>query len=235
MRSEKRIFDALVRFVAEEAQNSPYLLVPISGGSDGALSLKICQEACPRKTIAIHAGNDLLCRDWFESICPLEIIPTPPNLPAYGSKYYRDQKTYGVEEQRWAHFLARSIQLKGRLIGNRNRNEDLLGNYSLASMWANLLPIVNVWKSDVMSICQYVGVPKEILAKSLRPDPDCGRPAELAAIPFHRIETYLKSKIGEKFDKNELSQLSRPEKDYLYALMRRNEFKSKLPIRGPKL
>lgn len=232
MKSWKRFFEVLVRFVHDETINSPFLLIPISGGTDGALSLKICHEAYPLKTIAIHAGKDLLCRDWFESLCQVEIIRPPISLPVYDFNYR--YQTYGIEEQRWAHFLARSIQLKGRLVGNRNRTEDLLGNYSLASTVANLLPIVNVWKTEVMELCQYVGVPQEILDSSLQPDVDCGRPAELAAIPFIKVEEFLKLKTGQTTEVNFSLLLSPQEFNYLESVYVRNEFKQKLPIRGPR-
>ena len=221
MKTERRIFKTIVQFIYNETKNAPHLLVPISGGSDGAATVKICNEACPEKTIAIHAGHELLSRDWFESICPVEFIETPG-------------KAEDAEEMRWGYFLARSLRLKGRLIGNRNRLEDLLGNYSLASCVANLLPIVNLWKSEVMDICEYIGVPEEIRASSLRPDPDCGRPPELAAIPFKTIETFLKFQIGEAELEDVSSILDRPEFTYLVDMYQHNAFTRDLPIRGPR-
>ncbi len=221
MRTEGRIFEALVKFVYNETKEAPYLLDPISGGTDGALTLKICHEAWPEKTKAIHAGHNLPCRDWFESVSSIEYVEIPG-------------QPEDAEEMRWACFLARSLRLKGRLIGNRNRLEDLLGNYSLASRVANLLPIVNLWKSEVMRICQYLGVPEEILVSSRSPDPDCGRPPELAAIPFTTIEAFLKFQIGEISYVEVSSMLTLPEFKYLMDMFQRNAFKRDLPIRGPK-
>ncbi len=221
MKTERRMFEAIVQFVYNETKKSPHLLIPISGGSDGAVTVKICKEACPEKTIAIHAGHNLLCRDWFESICPVEFIETPG-------------RPEDAEEMRWGCFLARSLRLKGRLIGNRNRTEDLLGNYSLASCAANLLPIVNLWKSEVMDICEYIGVPEEILASSLKPDPDCGRPPELAAISFETIEKFLKFQIEEAELEDVSTLLDQPEFTYLLEMFKRNAFKRCLPVRGPR-
>lgn len=225
MNKLERKLNRLLNSIEKDAAEANRLLVPVSGGSDSALVFWACHNALPRKTVGVHVGLKVRCTRWFESIGTVDCV-------------LADAKRARDEEVRWADFLTRSLRLKGWLVGSRNQTEDLLGTYSLASRVATYLPLVNTWKTDVMDLCRFVGVPEEILASSLKADPDCGRPSELVAIPYRRIDAFLRSTLDQKTskaDKYELGFLSRPDSDYLYDLMRRNEFKKTLPIRGPRL
>ncbi|HTK04846.1 MAG TPA: hypothetical protein VL500_04640 [Candidatus Eisenbacteria bacterium] len=209
----------IVQAIRNAAAGANGLLVPVSGGSDSALCFWLCSQAFPRKTVAVHAGSSLREEAWFRATGPLELVDTP------GEHLER-------EEMRWARFLAAALAGSAWLVGSRNRTEDELGTYSLASRVATYLPIVGVWKSDVQRLCVEAGVPASIIASSLRADPDCGRPSELAEIPFEDIETLLRVRAGEMPDAS-LSRLSPAQRDYLDAILARNAFKKRLPTRGP--
>lgn len=208
----------LIDQIQQTAAGANGLLVPVSGGSDSALNFWLCAQAFPERTLAVHAGENLRCHEWFNSVGKLVLINTPGR--------YTER-----EEIRWGRFMAMSLNKSAWLVGSRNRTEDMLGTYSLASRLATYLPLVNVWKSEVMELCQAIGVPKEIIASSLRADPDCGRPPELAEIPFAKIEAVLRSQISG--DQSEaLATVSPQEASYLETLINRNAFKKTLPIRG---
>ncbi|MEY4744602.1 MAG: Caulobacter phage CcrColossus [Candidatus Parcubacteria bacterium] len=210
--------EALVDAIRDDAADAVGLLVPVSGGSDSALAFWLCTQAFPEKTVAVHAGRALRGRPWFERTGRIEFTDVP------GGDGER-------EEMRWARFLAMGLSRRAWLVGSRNRTEDALGTYSLASRVATFLPVVGVWKSDVQRLCAQVGVPAEIIASSLKADPECGRPAELAEIPFGLIETFLRVRSGA-LPHEALSALSAPQIAYLDGILRRNAFKSRLPIRG---
>ena len=209
----------LIDDIRETAADAEALLVPVSGGSDSGLCFWLCCQAFPEKTSGVHAGTELRARGWFESAGRIELIGFD------GAE---------KEELRWARFLALNLERRAWLVGSRNRTEDLLGTYSLASRLATYLPIVNVWKSRVMELCRAAGVPDEIIASSYQADPACGRPAELAAIPYGKIETLLKFTLGQG-SYRDLEELSRAEIVYLDALRQRNAFKMKLPVLGRPL
>lgn len=213
MEPQARI-DALVEWIREKAAIARGLLVPVSGGSDSALAFWLCARAFPDRTLAVHAGTPttLRCRYWFSSIGSIGFETV--------SNEYRD------EEARWARFLSDSLERGWWLVGCRNRTEDALGTYSLASRAATFLPIVGVWKSDVMRMCEALGVPEEIMASSRRADPDCGRPEEMAEIPFELIDAFLTG---------DASGLTDAQRAYLTQVVERNAFKRTLPIRGPQL
>ncbi len=211
--------DALTGWIRTTSAGAKKLLVPVSGGSDSALCFRLCMEAAPEKTVGIHAGERLRCREWFDRISPVEIVDVPGLYPER-------------EEMRWGRFLSTSLMMGAWLVGSRNRTEDALGTYSLASRVATYLPLVGVWKSEVMALCRFVGVPDEIIASSYRADPNCGRPKELAEIPHALIETFLRARAGEAAD---LSALSPEQIAYLDRILNFNAFKKTLPLRGPRL
>lgn len=106
----------------------------------------------------------------------------------------------------------------------------MLGTYSLASRVATYLPLAGLWKSEVMALCEAAGVPREITDSSRRPDPDCGRPPEMAAIPFELVDRFLQVKVGER-PEEDLGAVGADQLGYLESTYRRNQFKKDLPLR----
>lgn len=198
-------------------------LVPVSGGSDSALCFWLCARALPRgRAIAAYVGRDLRCRTWFESLGPLHCFPDPP--PAAPIE---------PEALRWAMIASHSRAVRGWIVGSRNRTEDVLGTYSLAGRVATYLPLVGLWKSEVMELCATVGVPEEITRASHRADPDCGRPQTMADIPFAEVDLFLSVRTGER-PESDLAKLDPNKLDYLTSVLRRNQFKRDLPLRAPR-
>jgi NH3-dependent NAD+ synthetase len=218
MKRARRQADRLVDWIRKRAADAKALHVPVSGGSDSALGLLLCARAFPDKTVGVHVGRSLRRADWFADVADLMTIEPARAFPAR-------------EEHRWAHVLEMSLAHGAWLVGCRNRTEDMLDTYSLASRVATFLPLVGVWKSDVMRMCESLGVPEEITASSRRADPDCGRPPELAEIPFEKIDAFLDPNRSPGL----LRSLTSAERSYLQRLQNRNAFKRTLPIRGPNL
>lgn len=215
MNHGKRL-DDLIDFVALSTTRAKGLLIPISGGSDSALAFWILNQACSQKSLGIFCGQDLRCKDWFAKTGSIRLVEQPTFLS--------DKET-----ARWALFHDLSLQENRWLVGTRNRSEDVFGTFSLASRIATFLPIVGVWKSDVMKLCKYVGVPTEITESSRRADPDCGRPAELAEIPLERIDIFLKAKLKLR----SMRGLTRAQITYLEHVFEANNFRHGLPVKGP--
>lgn len=214
-----RVHD-LTSWIYAHAAGAQGLLVPVSGGSDSALGFWACMRAFPDKTFGIHAGSRATLRrsDWFRSVGPVRFVRTPGDHDAR-------------EEMRWASFLATSLKNRWWLVGCRNRTEQELGTYSLASRVMTFAPLIGTYKSDVMRMCEAIGVPEEIMASSRRADPDCGRPAEMAEIPFELIDAFLAPSRHPGL----AGELTAAQSDYLQGVMNRNDFKRGLPVRGPNL
>lgn len=215
MNQQKRLND-LIGFAAKATARAKGLLVPVSGGSDSALAFWILNQACKDKVVGVFCGQDLRCKEWFESTGSMRVVEQPTFL--------KDKET-----ARWALFHDLSLRENRWLVGTRNRSEDVFGTFSLASRIATFLPIVGVWKSDVMKLCEIVGIPAEITKSSRRADPDCGRPSELAEIPLERIDIFLKSKLGIR----SMRGLTRAQITYLEHVFEANNFRHGLPVKGP--
>jgi NH3-dependent NAD+ synthetase len=196
-------------------------LVPVSGGSDSALCFWLCTRALPPgRAVAVFAGTSLRCREWFESLGPVRLRPAPPPDAHPEAARWADMLTLCLAERRW-------------LVGTRNRTEDVLGTFSLASRVATYLPLAGLWKTEVMELAKAVGVPAEVLASSRRADPECGRPKEMAEIPFEVVDVFLRVRVGERPD-SDLAGLPAGAVAYLDSIYRRNRFKVGLPLRGPQ-
>ncbi len=192
-------------------------LVPVSGGSDSALGFWLCAQALPPgRAIGAFVGTGLRCRSWFEQIGPVRLLPEPA-------------VTSHIETTRWALMLSLSLEVRGWLVGTRNRTEDVFGTYSLASRVATLLPLAGLWKSEVMELARSVGVPDEILESSGRADPGCGRPQAMADIPFATVDRFLQVRQGER-GASELESIAPTTLEYLDSVYRRNRFKQALPL-----
>lgn len=222
MENPEACLQALVGWIRRttDFENGRGVLVPISGGSDSALCFRLCALALPRERVfGAYVGAHLRCRAWFEEVGTVRLLAAPE-----GSAH--------IEAQRWAMMLSQSLEVRGWLVGTRNRTEETLGTYSLASRMATYLPLANLWKSEVMELAEYAGVPEEVLQSSRRADPACGRPQEIADIPFEMVDRFLQVQVGER-PPDDLTAIPTAVQEYLYRLYRRNRFKVHLPLRPP--
>jgi NH3-dependent NAD+ synthetase len=168
----------------------------------------------------VYFGETLLARGWFEGLGPVEINPPPPGSPKQR------------EVRRWMGLVELSLERRCWLVGSRNRTEEVFGTYSIASRVTGCLPLAGLWKSEVMELCQQVGVPTEVMASSRRADPNCGRPQELAEIGLELIDHFLRVREGE-LPEGALASLSDAQIRYLESVHVQNRFKRGLPARPP--
>lgn len=208
----------LIGWIRETAAPARGLLVPVSGGTDSALTFWLCAQAYPEKLMAVHVGTDLPHAAWFRIHGRVERLPDVAGEDDIG---------------RWARFLRLSIAGDRWLVGSRNRTEHELGQFSLASRLASYLPIAGLWKSEVLAACRQIGAPDAMIARSLEADPDCGRPAELSAIPYETTEAFLREKNGEAPPGS--APLDAGQRAYLEGTLRGDAFKPRLPTCGPRL
>jgi NH3-dependent NAD+ synthetase len=200
------------------------VVVSVSGGSDSALCFWLCAKALPPgRAIAVHFGDHLRCQPWFEALGPVHLLPAPAGVAGKDA-----------EALRWAAALSHARTMRGWLVGSRNRTEEVLGTYSLASRLATCLPLAGLWKSDVMALCAEpaVAVPTEIMESSQRADPACERPREIADIPFADVDRLLQVELSER-PPTDLATLSPACITYLGGVLQRNRFKRDLPLKPP--
>ncbi len=213
---------ALTDWVRTSAARAHGLLVPISGGSDSAVAFHILNQVYPEKTVGVFIGKDLRARDWFCKTGNLRFIDDLGIKPEH-AEVERNAicQRLSLSENRW-------------LVGTRNRTENVFGTFSLASRVATYLPIVGVWKTDIMALCKVIGVPEEVTASSRRADPNCGRPQALAEIPLESVDVFLKVRTGI-LDISALAALTAAQVEYLDQAFTANRFRTLLPTLGPNL
>jgi NH3-dependent NAD+ synthetase len=61
------------------------------------------------------------------------------------------------------------------VVGTRNATEEALKSYSNISALASVQPLRNLWKSEILKICEHLHVPQEALTRSRVADCKCGR------------------------------------------------------------
>lgn len=216
--------NAIVDWLYREIPKDLKILVPVSGGSDSALCFWLCSQAFPNKTQGVYIGKPehLRAEEWFRKTGPMCI--ESPLIP--------DLDPTQAEIMRWAHFQILANLTKKVLVGSRNRTEHTLGTYSLASRVATHLPIVGLWKSEVLEMCEHIGVPQEIITASSLPDVDCGRTPELAVIPVDLVDYICKTMVGD-IHHSRRDILTGNQGKYLYKIYVKNKFKQLLPKHGP--
>lgn len=212
----QKTIEKLVAWIRTNTPAGAKVLIPVSGGSDSALAFWLYAQAVPGRVKAVYCGANLRAKEWFE---------------ATGDVLYSDlaiENGKNAEIERWAHFLTLAIQENRILVGSRNRTEDTLGTFSHASKVCMHLPLAGTWKSEVMALCEFVGVPAEIIASSRQADPACGRPKRMADIPFGLVDAFLQNKQGAKIPlRADASQLTYLEKTYAA-----NAYKKQLPLKN---
>lgn len=222
--SEQQTLDTLISWVQGTVPKDIDLLVPISGGTDSALCFFICSQAVPEKTCAVYAGQELPYREWFERIGSVQHLSIDTPKTALG---------WQVEIERWAAFMSMAINENRMLVGSRNRTEQILGTYSMASRVAWFYPVIGLWKNDVMRLCEYIGVPENVISSSSQADPACGRPQALAQIPHMLVDAFAKQRLRN--NSPDVGDLEQGQTEYLEKIYTRNMFKQQLPHEGPMI
>lgn len=209
----------LVDWIRKSVPENLGVIIPVSGGTDSALTFWLYNQIIPEHTVGIFFGTELRSREWFESVGTVRqvTLSVSENDP---------------ETARWLYALNVAIKETRILIGTRNKTEHYLGAYSNASRLAYHLPLVGVWKTTILGLCEYIGVPAGVIQSSREADPVCGRPDELAKIPFDAVDLFLSEKISGLPSNNGLT-----EEHFLYleGLYDRNKFKTLFPVLGPTI
>jgi NH3-dependent NAD+ synthetase len=220
MADHQKTVDALLAWIQQTTPDNARVLVPVSGGSDSALCFWLYNKALPGRVEGVCIGASLRAQQWFEQTGTVRFISLDTTGP-------------NPEIQRWSQLLTLSIQENLILAGSRNRTEDILGTFSHASRVCSALPLAGTWKSQVMELCAFIGLPEEILQSSRQADPQCGRPKRMSDIAFQTVDAFLQAKLANQG----LSTFpgSPDQLAYLEEVYARNAYKQHLPYKGVQI
>lgn len=113
---------------------------------------------------------------------------------------------YNDDYQRWAALFRASLNGALRteplpegenywVVGTRNATEKALGAYSNVSGAVSLQPLLPLWKSEILQLCAWLGVPRQAIEKSRQVDCDCGR-FDIAANNIEAVDFVLMARQG---------------------------------------
>ncbi|MBI1326019.1 MAG: hypothetical protein GC136_00075 [Alphaproteobacteria bacterium] len=219
-------FNILVAWVEErmktlQAPGTPGILVGISG-TDSIITFLVCAKALENigradKMVGLNfehtlkneidmAGTATCIKDTFNWVAH-DILPWLQQKAPQAQIEIDSSLEQSDEDMRWALLRKRTKQglnprqgLAGGdyliLAGSRNDTEETLGLYSQSSKCADILPIINLSKTQVLDLCAWLGVPQIAIDKSREVDCDCGR-FETQANYMRELDLYIKFKRGE--------------------------------------
>ncbi len=244
-----RAFDALVQWFQDKLQQgAPGFLVGLSG-TDSLVTFLAAAQACekagkPSRALGVHfaPSEDFLYDHpeaephlWFhDTIIPWLRKKTNAEIIVDTSIDWR------CDGQRWGYLMDLSVVTYDRkrmmrlpedqywVVGTRNRTEDVLFNYSNASMAVSLQPIIHLWKNEILKISEYLRVPQLAIDKSCETDCICGR-LSLPARHIPEVDALLMVRCGELDDANINSVLSQPLTKFIAAQIAKAKFKQNLP------
>jgi len=205
-------------------RNCPGLIVGLSG-TDSILTFLICAEALKRvgkqdRLMGVHFGGLWPATDMTEMNANLALERSPsfryfgrlimPWLSGWAPKATLTiDNTPGVKDDdymRWASLFRRALNGADArdalepgsnywVVGTRNATEDVLGTYSVLSTPVSVQPIIQLWKSDVLTLCRHLGVPQIAIDNSRQVDCDCGR-FDLAADHIEDVDDIIRARVG---------------------------------------
>ena len=171
----KQVSQKIVKFIKQHAGNKPVIL-GLSGGIDSALVAYLAVKALGSKKVHTlimpsdtNSSDDLrlaklVCKKL--KLSPISYLLSPI-LNSYQKILRLDnQKTIGNLKARIRMSLlyARANELNALVLGTGNKSEIMIGYFTkYGDGGTDVLPIGNLYKTDVKQLAKYLEIPQEII------------------------------------------------------------------------
>lgn len=219
------LFEELVSWIASliKDRRCPGIIIGISGTDSIVTALAYARAfstvGMPDRVLGIHFGKPfppanrtdaqiaaILSASPSYRAAPRLVIPWLSDQ-APGASFLTDSSEDITDDHaRWAAIFRASLNgadlrepLKSKgtywVTGTRNATEQALGTFSNMSSAASVEPVVRLWKTDILRICEWLGVPGEVISGSRQVDCDCGR-FDLAADHIEEIDLILAARAA---------------------------------------
>lgn len=251
-----KTLDALVDWIHDEVivkQGAPGLLVGLSG-TDSLVAFFVAARALAKagkshRLMGVHfaPSEDFLYdhpeaeeHTWFRD----KVMPWLARVAPEAQLITDTSIDWRCDGLRWGYLMdlsvvsndkKRSMRLPEEqywVVGTRNRKEDMLLEYSNASMAVSLQPLIHLWKSDILTLAELLGVPQIAIAKSCETDCICGR-MRLPSTHIREVDELLMVRSGElspKYVKGHIpADLIRQLSGFIVAQIAKGQFKKNLP------
>lgn len=240
-------FEAIVQWIHDKSiqEKAPGLIMGLSG-TDSILTYLACAKAFerlgkPGRVLGLHfTGGADSKLDWVVE----QVYPWLKNqMPQAALEI--DTDAGGSDDQiRWGRLFSRAVKdtaAKDSLasnyyftVGTRNATEEHLGTYSQLSTAVSMMPIIDLYKSEVLEICEWLGVPKIAMQKSCEVDCACGR-FQVAADYLREVDLWVMQRKGmlsrSYIEQNVPPDVRNTVLEYVIEEESRNKFRKRTPYK----
>jgi NAD+ synthase len=219
----EQAIDVIVRFIRAQLEQTGFrrLVVAVSGGVDSATVAFLCGRAVPAEDLLAlllphrsssrHSEDDaravvdaLGCRSERIDISPM-VDPMLATMDQPSARIETDalnvRRGNVMARQRMIVLYDRSAAFDALVAGTSNKTELLLGYSTLwGDMAAALLPIGDLYKSQLRSVATHLGVPRQVLDKAPTADlwPGQTDEAELGAT-YDQLDRILYALVDRRW------------------------------------
>lgn len=214
-----------------------------SGKENRLLGLHFCAANEQQAIGKAHAHNGIACVKSDFNWVARDIYPWLTQQAPKAKLEISHEDGFDNDHVRWGRLFSRAVADTDHAhslgdshyftLGTRNATEDYLGTYSQISKAVSMQPLVHLYKSEVLEICQALGVPQIALDKSREIDCDCGR-FDTAANHLEEVDHYIMMRKGEldkKYTSNWDSETRASVMEYVLEEEERNKFREQTPYR----
>ena len=219
-------FDKLKQRLTNKVRMSA---TPVTGfvlglsGTDSIITLILLCEVAKTEGFRVEAYHYV---HTFEKKDRVEVELMPWLRERYEDVVLVTTGTSIADQQIWADLHWRAALDRTWVVSTVNATEKALGTYSIMANSASIAPITSLYKSEVLALCEELGVPEYFIKASRLPDCLCGRD-EFAAENIELIDQVLRTEV-HKNTTHSLDQIIKA-MDYIRDTKRDNDFKSRTP------
>lgn len=225
------VITRLTNKVKMSANPVPGFIVGLSG-TDSIVTFILLNEVSKTegyKVLGVHyvdrvpAPNSLFMREtfpWLKEKFPEAIIQVSQTSCENSAR----ADNGNLDQIRWGDLHYRAVEQRYWTASTVNATEKALGTFGIMANSASIAPIISLYKSEVLQICEEYGVPSVVIAASRLPDCICGR-EEFAAENIELIDEILRYNLSKDYS----GELIKKAMDYVRDTKRANDFKTRTP------
>lgn len=219
----------------------------LSGGIDSATVAYLCQRALgkdrvtgvmmPYKTSSSESKSDaqLVADELGIMNETYDITPmVDPYIDVAGEDISNVRKGNIMARERMIILYDRAVEHNALVVGTSNKTEFLLGYTTLYGDSAcALLPIGDLYKTQVRLIAKELGVPDKIITKAPSADLWKGQTdEEELGFSYEDVDNLLYYMVDHRYPVSELEKLGYDKKfiNKVFKLVQNSQFKRKLPV-----
>ena len=245
---DKLVAKMLVKFLRHEIHHSGFskAIVGISGGIDSAVVAYLAVEALGAKNVLglmlpYQTSSKSSLTDAEKIISNLKIKSDKIEITNIVEPLFKNQKI--IDNLRRGNIMARARMIilydasqkeNALVIGTSNKTEILLGyGTQFGDLASALNPIGDLYKTQIISLAKYLGIPKNIISKKPSADLFVGQTDETDfGFTYDEVDRLLYYLVDERMNQNELIEKGFDKKfiSKVKKMIQKNQFKRRPPV-----